>query len=54
MANKDLSTIQSIQAALDILPAEKREYIVGYAEGVLAVAEKRRADLAQADKQDSA
>lgn len=48
MDNNNLSTVQSIQTALDILPAEKREYIVGYAEGVIAMAERFRTEQERA------
>lgn len=48
MDNSDRNTVQSIQAALDLLPAEKREYIVGYAEGVIAMSERYRAEQERA------
>lgn len=36
-----------ITAAVAALPNEKREYILGYAEGVLAMAERQRANVRQ-------
>ena len=36
-----------ITEAVAALPDEKREYILGYAEGVLAMAEHQRADAVQ-------
>lgn len=42
MGNSNLSTVQSLQAALDLLPESKREYILGHAEGVLAAAGQHR------------
>lgn len=38
---------RSILAAVSILPEEKREYILGYAEGVIAMAGARRDVQAQ-------
>lgn len=48
MSNENRNTVLSIQAALDLLPAEKREYIMGYAEGVIAMSEQRRAEQERA------
>lgn len=44
MNSKYLNVIQRLQAALDILPDAKKEYIIGYAEGVLAFADSGQAD----------
>lgn len=38
---------QKITEAVSILPADKREYILGYAEGVIAMAEAFRKNTAQ-------
>lgn len=48
MTDSNVSTVQSIQAALELLPESKREFIRGYAEGVLALAEQRRAEQERA------
>ena len=42
---KELGKI--ITEAVAALPDEKREYILGYAEGVLAMADRQRADAVQ-------
>ncbi len=42
MSKEDNEIIQSITKAVATLPEEKREFILGYAEGVLAMAEQRR------------
>ena len=38
MSTKEKEIVRSITEAVSILPEEKREYILGYAEGVLAMA----------------
>lgn len=42
MSAREKEIIQSITKAVATLPEEKREFILGYAEGVLAMAEQRR------------
>ena len=37
MSSEDKRIIKSIIEAVSILPEEKREYILGYAEGVIAM-----------------
>ena len=39
--------VQTIAAAVSVLPAEKREYILGYAEGVIACSGKPDAERLQ-------
>ena len=38
MSIEEKKVVQSIAEAVSALPEEKREYILGYAEGVLAMA----------------
>jgi len=42
MSTKEKEIARSITEAVSILPEEKREYILGYAEGVLAMADRGR------------
>ncbi len=42
MSKKEKEIIQSITKAVATLPEDKREFILGYAEGVLAMAEQQR------------
>ena len=42
MSTKEKEIVRNITEAVSILPEEKREYILGYAEGVLAMAEQLR------------
>lgn len=42
MSKKEKEIIQSITKAVATLPEDKREFILGYAEGVLAMAEQHR------------
>lgn len=39
MSTEDKTIAQTLAEALKILPAGKREYLLGYAEGVVAMAE---------------
>lgn len=49
MSSKEKEIVKSITEAVSTLPEEKREYILGYAEGVLAMADRaRRNDQAPA------
>ena len=41
MSEKDKKTVKVLEKALEVLPAEKMEYLLGYAEGVTAMAEKK-------------
>lgn len=40
MSADEKKIMQTIAAAVSILPDEKREYILGYAEGVIAAASR--------------
>ena len=40
MSTKEKEIVRNITEAVCILPEEKREYILGYAEGVLAMADR--------------
>lgn len=42
MSTKEKEIVQSITEAVSVLSDEKREYILGYAEGVLAMADRMR------------
>lgn len=51
MSSKEKEIVKSITEAVSTLPEEKREYILGYAEGVLAMADRaRRNDQQPADR----
>lgn len=36
MSEKEKSHLEMIKAAMNLLPEKKQEYIIGYAEGVIA------------------
>ena len=40
MSTKEKEIVRNITEAVSILPEKKREYILGYAEGVLAMADR--------------
>ena len=42
MGAEEKKIAQSITEAVSMLPEEKREYILGYAEGVIAMADRFR------------
>lgn len=42
MGTDDKKVLQIVTEAMNILPDEKREYIIGYAEGVIAMANRQR------------
>ncbi len=42
MSEKEKQTVQSIAEAMKKLPEAKREYLIGFAEGVAAMSEARR------------
>lgn len=42
MGAEEKKIAQSITEAVSVLPEEKREYILGYAEGVIAMADRLR------------
>ena len=42
MCEKDKQTAESIARAFEMLPQEKREYLIGYADGVAAMAAKKQ------------
>ena len=44
MCEKDKQTAESIARAFEMLPQEKREYLIGYAEGVAAMAAKKQGE----------
>lgn len=51
MSTKEKEIVKSLTEAVSTLPEEKREYILGYAEGVLAMAGRaRRNDQPPADR----
>mgnify|MGYP001624836135 FL=1 len=41
MSNRDKETLRKITQAFKDLPPEKREYLIGYAEGVAAMSEAK-------------
>lgn len=41
MSNRDKETLRKITQAFKDLPPEKREYLIGYAEGVAAMSETK-------------
>ena len=47
-ANEEKKLCQRLAQAVEMLPDEKREVILGYAEGVIAMANELRASNAQA------
>lgn len=47
MGNDEKKLCQRLAQAVEMLPDEKREFILGYAEGVIAMANKLRAENAQ-------
>ena len=42
MKANDVRAVVTIAEAVSVLPEHKREYLMGYAEGVVAMAETRR------------
>lgn len=42
MSAKEKEIVRNITEAVSILPEKKREYIIGYAEGVLAMADRMK------------
>ena len=36
MSEKEKSHLETIKAAMNLLPEKKKDYIIGYAEGVIA------------------
>ncbi len=44
MGTKEKEIVRNITEAVSLLPEDKREYILGYAEGVLAMADQARRD----------
>lgn len=47
MEVKEQKVIQTITEAMAALPHEKREFILGYAEGVMAMADRTQQGAAQ-------
>ena len=41
MSEKEKDTAKTLAAAFEALPASKKEFLLGYAEGVAAMAEKK-------------
>lgn len=41
MSEKEKSAVKKLSEAMNILPDDKRNYILGYAEGVIAASGKR-------------
>ncbi len=54
MAEKDKSALESVAAALRILPDTKREYLVGVANGMAAMAVAASEQSRTAESQDRA
>ena len=54
MSANEKEIARSITEAVSILPEEKREYILGYAEGVIAMADQARCKDLPLDARDSA
>ena len=51
MSTKEKDLVKSITEAVSTLPEGKREFLLGYAEGVLAMADRtRREDPPPADR----
>ena len=48
MGNEEKKLCQRLAQAVEMLPDEKREFILGYAEGVIAMANELRAARDQA------
>lgn len=42
MSAKEKEIVRNITEAVSVLPDEKREYILGYADGVLAMADRAK------------
>lgn len=53
MGTEEKKIAQSITAAVSVLPDEKREFILGYAEGVIAMADRLRSGKSPPVKQES-
>ena len=51
MSEREKALAESIAEAVKVLPAEKKEYLLGYAEGVAAMAARSSADAQQAEEQ---
>ena len=47
MGDEEKDVGRTIMKAMDILPDEKREYLLGYAEGVIAMANHLRTTAAK-------
>lgn len=54
MGAEEKRIAKSITEAVSALPEEKREFILGYAEGVIAMADRLRRGDPQPSTQDSA
>lgn len=54
MSTKEKEIVKSITEAVSTLPEGKREYLLGYAEGVLAMADRTRCDNPPPAARDSA
>lgn len=44
MKKNEIEIVKTILEALTVLPRDKREYLIGYAEGVVAMNERRQAE----------
>lgn len=47
MGSDEKKIARTITEAVSILPAAKRDYILGYAEGIIAMANRQRTEQAQ-------
>ncbi len=54
MSATEKELVKIITEGVSVLPAEKREYILGYAEGVIAMADQARCKDLPLDAKDSA
>lgn len=52
MSQKEMEIVKSIAECLGHLPNEKKEYLLGYAEGVAAMAERRNQDEQDTDREE--
>ena len=49
MSEKEKKIVQSLAQSVKVLPADKREFLRGYAEGVAAMAEKQEPEEQEKD-----
>lgn len=54
MSSKDGKTVKTIAKAMEILPDSKCEYLLGYAEGVIAALAEKSIQTSDPPEKDSA